>query len=541
VAELAISSFESVAQSSPEQPLAPAPTGVAAFVGRTLKGPTDQPVVVTSFAQYQRVFGGLWQASTVSYAVEQFFENGGRTAIVVRVANGAQPPTLTLPGRSGALRLSGIAPGSREFLRASVDYDGIAPDDDARFNLVVQRVGGLGSERIEEQEIFRRVSTRRDSGRFVADAMADSALVRVVGDVPLRRPSLTPGLAPGAIVGYVGANNDGDDGRPVTDYDVIGSVAAARGLFALQGAPPFNLLCIPPLDRDRDVGASTLLVAAKFCRERQALLVVDPPASWHGVAEALEASRSWPFRADNALMFFPRIVAMDRLRGRYETFGNCGAIAGALARSDEGAPPWRPLERGEPILRASLRATVEVSDADAARLQQHGVNAIVATSAAGRSPPPLRTLATGNSVATDWRFLGARRLAQFVAMTVEQGTRWVAYGRNGPDTWRRARGQVEAFLESLDQEGAFAGTEGCGGYFVICDERLNGAEPQAQGRVNLLFGFASAKAGEYHACLVTHRAGGSAVRAVSVNRLATSGPRVDFEIESTLLRGLAVS
>jgi hypothetical protein len=193
------------------------------------------------------------------------------------------------------------------------------------------------------------------------------------------------------------------------------------------------------------------------------------------------------------------------------------------------------------VLRASLRAAVEVTDADALRLRQHGVNAIVSTSVAGRGGALLRTLATGNSVATDWRYLGARRLAQFVAMSVEQGTRWVAYARNGSDTWRRARGQVEAFLESLDQEGAFAGGEGCGGYFVVCDERLNGEEARAQGRVNLLFGFASARPGEFHAYLVTHRGGGSQLRSVSVNRLATSGPRVDVEIESTLLRGLAVA
>src|SRR5690349_17695471 len=69
-------------------PLARAATAVTAFVGRTLKGPVGEPTRVESFAQYQQLFGGLWQPSPLSYAVEQFFENGGEEAIIVRVVSG---------------------------------------------------------------------------------------------------------------------------------------------------------------------------------------------------------------------------------------------------------------------------------------------------------------------------------------------------------------------------------------------------------------------------------------------------------------------
>ena len=73
---------------------------------------------------------------------------------VVRVVNGARPPTITLPAGSSNLRLIGVNPGSREFLRASVDYDGIPESDTDSFNLVLQRVRSAGSELIEDQEIF---------------------------------------------------------------------------------------------------------------------------------------------------------------------------------------------------------------------------------------------------------------------------------------------------------------------------------------------------------------------------------------------------
>ena len=96
--------------------------------------------LLRSFADYQQVFGGLWQPSPLSYAVEQFFENGGREAYVVRVVNGGAPATLSIPCGEQTLTLEALSPGSREVLRASVDYDNIGPAEDDRFNLVVQRV-----------------------------------------------------------------------------------------------------------------------------------------------------------------------------------------------------------------------------------------------------------------------------------------------------------------------------------------------------------------------------------------------------------------
>jgi len=60
--------------------IAALPTAVTAFVGRTLRGPVNRPVTLRSFAEFHQVFGGLWQPSPLSYAVEQFFEHGGEQA-----------------------------------------------------------------------------------------------------------------------------------------------------------------------------------------------------------------------------------------------------------------------------------------------------------------------------------------------------------------------------------------------------------------------------------------------------------------------------
>lgn len=60
-------------------------TSITAFVGRALRGPTDEPVMINSFSDFERIFGGLWVDSTLGYAVRDFYLNGGAQAIIVRL------------------------------------------------------------------------------------------------------------------------------------------------------------------------------------------------------------------------------------------------------------------------------------------------------------------------------------------------------------------------------------------------------------------------------------------------------------------------
>ncbi len=489
---------------------------VTAFVGRALKGPLHRPVPVDGFADFQRLFGGLWQPSTLSYAVEQFFAIGGRRALIVRVANGARAPTLGLPAGAGVLRLAGVYPGSREYLRASVDYDGIAGEE--RFNLVLQRVRSTGSERVEDQEIFRRVSLALDSDRFVGELLLRSELVRVTEPLPSQRPDRSG--SGGCPVGYTCSNSDGDDGKPLTDYDVIGSASDRTGLFALRNED-FDFLCIPPLTRDQDVGLGTLLVAARLCRERHALLIVDPPTGWSSAQKAIEGMRTWPFRSESAFMCYPRVRAFDPLRGREETFASCGAAAGLLSRAEE-AHALRAAEE-DWVLRLGVRPAVDLSEAQRVRLAQSGINALLARRAADAPAVIARTLATGGCGSPDWIYLSARRLALSIASSIERGTRWVLLEQNNPTTWSRARSLVGSYLETLAARGAFAGATRSERYFVVCDERINDALSVAAGRINLLFGIAARRPGEFDTWLVSHDPSVSRARSVSVNRLATAG------------------
>jgi phage tail sheath protein FI len=268
------------------------------------------------------------------------------------------------------------------------------------------------------------------------------------------------------------------------------------------------------------------------------MLIVDPPSSWASSAAALDGMRHWPFRSEDAAMFFPRVVAFDRLRGRFELFAPCGVAAGIIARCDESTPVWSPAEGDVPILRHGMRPAWNVNNADRVRLSNAGINLMQAVRVPPKFATSPRTLASGSAAVSDWRFLSARRLALFVLSSIERGTRWMLFERNAQSTWTMAKAQVEAFLDSLYAEGAFVGRSGELSYFVVCDERINNEESMRAGKINLAFGFAATKPGEYHAFIVTHQPSGSRAKVISVNRFANYSPSVDLEIESSILRGL---
>src|ERR1051325_202449 len=58
-------------------------TSITALLGRAPRGPADSPETITSFADFVRRFGGLAAGYPMSYAVSDFFQNGGSTALGV--------------------------------------------------------------------------------------------------------------------------------------------------------------------------------------------------------------------------------------------------------------------------------------------------------------------------------------------------------------------------------------------------------------------------------------------------------------------------
>jgi uncharacterized protein len=86
------------------RPVTAVATSTAAFIGTFRKGLLNEAVRLLSLADFEREYGGLDRSSEASYAVQQFFLNGGSEAWVVRVG---QPDPPVAPATDATLAANG--------------------------------------------------------------------------------------------------------------------------------------------------------------------------------------------------------------------------------------------------------------------------------------------------------------------------------------------------------------------------------------------------------------------------------------------------
>lgn len=74
-------------------------TSITAFIGRTLRGPVNEPIITTSYADFEQTFGGIWSQSSLPDAVRDFYMNGGTQAVIVRLyhSSGQETPPQMPP------------------------------------------------------------------------------------------------------------------------------------------------------------------------------------------------------------------------------------------------------------------------------------------------------------------------------------------------------------------------------------------------------------------------------------------------------------
>jgi hypothetical protein len=501
-----------------ERRIATPPTTLTAFVGRTLRGPVNEPVAVSNMDDFRRTFGDPWSASPMWDCVNDYFENGGRAALIVRVINGGRRARLLLPAADRGLQLEAQNPGAHEWLRASIDYDNIDPADGQSFNLVLQRVQGPRSERVLAQEIYARLSVDPSSRRFAADALLESELIRVRGPVPSIRPDRTIGPGPGAPVEWIEAERTGADGGPLTNYDIIGSEADASGIFALNKVPYVHLVCVPAPEPEYGLGPAALLAATRLCRQRRAMLVLDPPAGCATPAELMAHLERLNFANENVIMTYPWIVGGASADDQDAPRPSCGAVAGTLARNDRSPDAWTPWSQAPRLLRGGARPAWPVAPADADRLNGHGVNVLRETAGGRVLILGERTLAGSGCAVSAYRSIRTRRLALLVEEALRHGTRWVVFENPGSGLRAQVRAQVEDFLAGLEAAGAFVSGGGYPPYFVKCDAETNPQGDDARGTLHMLVGFAAVEAGDYLVFRVSQTVESARVVPVSIDR-----------------------
>jgi hypothetical protein len=475
-------------------------TSITAFIGRAQRGPVDEAVTINSFGDFERIFGGLWSLSTMSYAVRDFYLNGGSRAIIVRVQNGGSRATIDVPV---GLTLQAKSVGTwGEKLRVRVEYH---PTDANLYNLTI-RDSGTGAE-----DRFLNISIEATSPRALDKVLKQySQLVEVDGTPPATRPNAHPGVTSGdpfadnAPAGsYASAGSDGDNGSAPGSTQYRGNRVNKTGMYALLNTDLFNMLCIPPFTREAggDVDTTTLTEALSLCVERRAMLIVDAPMTWNTVAAAGTGMQTPPVSgsdARNAAIFFPRLRQADPVQaGLIADFVPCGAVAGVFARTDTQRGVWKAPAGLDASLNGVPELSVPLTDAENGQLNPLGLNCIRAFPVFGRVLWGSRTLRGADQLANEWKYIPVRRTALFIEESLYRGTQWVVFEPNDEPLWAQIRLNIGAFMQNLFRQGAFQGQTPREAYFVKCDKETTTQNDINLGIVNIIVGFAPLKPAEF--------------------------------------------
>jgi Bacteriophage tail sheath protein len=488
-------------------------TSITAFVGYAPRGPVNDPTLVQSFTEYTRVFGGLSSLSTMSYAVQQFFANGGRDALIVRAvptsAEGGDTPasagTATIGTSPDDLGLEAANPGSwSENLLARVDYETSDKDSGSPtlFNLLIKDTS---------TGVIETLRNLAPAASLTAIVAQQSNLVRVT-HVPDARPTKHTDIDPGddpfdpAHTDRYTQLSTGDDGTPQVEDILIPSGDDGTGVYALAKADLFNLLVIPPFETGAGHAISSPAKgrATTFCQDHRAMFLVDPDPTWD---EPSDLTNSGAFSTyiggipsdarKNAAIYFPYVRAPDPEQSdAIVEFPPSGAVAGVMARTDATRGVWKApagLDAGLAVL--DLKA--KLTDDQNGILNPLGVNCLRIFPAAGNVVWGARTLAGNDALASEWKYVPVRRTALFIEESLFRGTQWVVFEPNDEPLWAQIRLNVGAFMQNLFRQGAFQGRSPREAYFVKCDSETTTQNDIDLGIVNVLVGFAPLKPAEF--------------------------------------------
>jgi phage tail sheath protein FI len=479
-------------------PISGVSTSNTAFVDFFAKGPIGEPIKVTSFDEFEHEFGGLHADSEASYAIFQYFVNGGSTAFVVRASGGNAEPSAPAPAdQPDPLKVEASSPGAwGDALRLRVTH-GDAP----LFNLVVERLGPDGKP--AEREEYLGLTNDPDAPRYALQVVnRRSELVRLTHPDPTEHDRPDAHAAADPSTAFTGGANGGKPNA--------GELEDGWGTLTDIAPEIFNLLCLPGAPALGGGFATAVSAAAAFCHQHRAFLLVDVPEDAESLGDATDAKDAaqsgFP---ENAAIYFPRLVMPDPLLpGEDKRVPASGAVAGVVARTDAMRGVWKA-PAGTDAGIGGVRLPVELDDIDNGTLNVQGINVVRTFPVYGTLVWGSRTLDGADAMASEWKYVPVRRTALYIEESLATGLRWAVFEPNDEPLWSSIRLNVGAFMDNLYRQGAFAGSTPAQAYLVKCDKDTTRPSDQDKGVVNILVGFAPLKPAEFVVLKIQQLAGQS--------------------------------
>jgi phage tail sheath protein FI len=485
-------------------------TDVAGFVGVAERGPLNTPVKIQTWRQFQSTFGGFIADAYLAYAVNGFFQNGGRTCWVVRAGDSSGATKASV-----ALDISGV--GQLELRASSAGAWGETLQVSAvwqrdRITALRIRDGAGRTQSIDLADVKHLITTSTRGPETTVShpprlwqtnllGVAERELPELAGQ-PLVDPHVTTRGArltsldartPSAML-----SGGADGGATIRLEHLLGTEApnqSPTGLFALERVEGISFVAIPDLMIGQDPGSGSTaqplvddLAAAhqavmSSClrtRDRMALLdlppVMTPPA-------AAAHPDTLP-RESIAALYYPWLLVDDalRLRGLVRAVPPSGHVAGMFARVDRRRGVHKP--PANEVLEGAYDTRFTIDDPTHGALNDAGVNAIRAVPGRGILVLGARTIDRD----IKWRYVNVRRLFLMIEQTLDKELQSLVFEPNNPQLWRDIRRAVSGYLDRLWRLGMLDGATAEDAFTVRCDDSTNPPWETEQGRVSCVIG-----------------------------------------------------
>ena len=493
---------------STQKVLTSAPTAITAFVGFTDKAPTDDPNdpeglaprLVTSWMQFEKLYGSFTAGAVLPLSVYGYFANGGSLAYIVRVPNTApsgQPARKELPAADRALGLpiavESLEPDADLTLQVTTtdsDEDGPSP-----FNLSVLSEGEVveSFDNLTLGKGDRNVATvvNGTSTKIKVDVLLD-AKADLSSQIEVLKPGLYPleKAAPAPVA--------------VNGRKFAGSESSRSGINGLAVAEDVTIVVVPDLvtaatkaDGTLDLGLwkavqTSLISHCEQNGNRMAILDAPPGFSPQQIKEW--RSDVAMYDSAYAALYYPWIKVENPIgtNGDAEVLiPPSGHIAGVWARTDETRGVWKA--PANDTIRGCLDVEYSTTQNEQGVLNPIGINCIRTFGTRGIRIWGARTLASD----TDWRYINVRRLFNMVESTIAEGTQWAVFEPNDVSLWEGVKRTLNAYLRGLWSVGALFGQSADQAFYVKCDAETNPPESIDQGLLIVEVGIAPVKPAEF--------------------------------------------
>lgn len=293
----------------------------------------------------------------------------------------------------------------------------------------------------------------------------------------------------------------GDDGAPVSNFDLIGTADRKTGLHAFDDISDVNFIAVPGA-----VDAAVVGAAAGYCDTRgDCFFIADAPGKRTKDTPTTEpvhvrehmANRITP-KNGAAALYYPWLEIADRAgagKNPRRFVPPSGFVAGLYARIDATRGVWKAPAGTEATLIGPIGLEYAVTDAEQDILNPIGVNCVRSFPGSGIVVWGARTFAAQSD--PERRYVPVRRYTIYLKQSIYRGTQWSVFEPNDAPLWAQLKANIDDFMMGEFRRGALAGTKPDDAFVVKCDAELNPPSEVNAGRVNMEVLFAPLKPAEF--------------------------------------------